>query len=79
MCVLRELFESNVPEGQNYLHIELVNESPNNGGILAISKIALNQVFEQGTETKWAQLNSASGQSLGEIKLDLSFSVKCIL
>ncbi|KAI7889993.1 uncharacterized protein EV154DRAFT_564773 [Mucor mucedo] len=70
----KNVLTCNVPEGQNFLHIELVNESPNNGGILATSKIALNQVFEQGTETKWSQLNSSSGQSLGEIKLDLSFS-----
>lgn len=58
------------------MNIELVNENPNNGGILGTGKVALKQVFEQGTETKWTQLNSPSGQSLGEIKLELSFSVK---
>lgn len=73
MCIFSK---STVPEGQNFLYIELVNENPNNGGIVATSKVALNQVFDQGNETKWAQLNSSSGQSYGEIKLELSFNVK---
>jgi hypothetical protein len=70
------LIKSTVSEGQNFLHIELVNENPNNGGIVATSKVALNQVFDQGKDTKWIQLNSSSGQQYGELKLELSFSVK---
>ncbi|KAI9487675.1 MAG: hypothetical protein EXX96DRAFT_87785 [Benjaminiella poitrasii] len=64
----------NVPEGENYLKIELVNENPRNGGIAATAKIALKPVFEQGKEERWVQMNSSSGQSFGELKLNLSFS-----
>jgi hypothetical protein len=71
--------KSNVPEGQNFLHVELVNENPNDGGVVASGKLPLNQVFDQGSETKWAQLNSPSGQSYGELKLELSFSVNIII
>ncbi|KAI9362152.1 hypothetical protein BD770DRAFT_470242 [Pilaira anomala] len=64
----------NVTEGNNFLHVELVNESSTNGGIIATTKIPLNSVYQQGTESKWVQLHSSSGQSMGEVKLDLSFS-----
>ncbi|EPB89617.1 hypothetical protein HMPREF1544_03549 [Mucor circinelloides 1006PhL] len=63
-----------VPEGENYLNIELVNESPNNGGIVATAKVALNQVYSQGNESKWIQLNSNQGRSYGELKLNLTFN-----
>lgn len=66
---------STVPEGENYLNIELVNESPNNGGIVATAKVALNQVYSQGNESKWIQLNSNQGRSYGELKLNLTFNV----
>lgn len=62
-------------EGNNFLHVELVNESSTNGGIIATTKLPLNSVYQQGTESKWVQLHSSSGQSMGEVKLDLSFSV----
>lgn len=68
--------KSTVTEGQNFLHVELVNENPSNGGIIATSKVALNSVYQQGTESKWVQLHSSSGQAMGEVKLDLSFSVR---
>ncbi|KAL7318590.1 hypothetical protein PS15m_001813 [Mucor circinelloides] len=63
-----------VPEGENYLNIELVNESPSNGGIVATAKVALNQVYSQGNESKWVQLNSNQGRSYGELKLNLTFN-----
>lgn len=66
---------SNVPEGQNYLHLELVNESPVNGGILAKGKVALNQVFSQGREQSWVPLDSTTGNAFGELKLNLTFNV----
>jgi hypothetical protein len=66
---------SNVSEGQDFLHLELVNESPVNGGILANGKVALNQVFSQGREQTWVPLNSTSGQAFGELKLNLYFNV----
>ncbi|KAI9259771.1 hypothetical protein EDC94DRAFT_635453 [Helicostylum pulchrum] len=64
----------NVTEGNNFLHVELVNENPSNGGIIATTKVPLNSVYQQGTESKWVQLHSSSGQAMGEVKLDLSFS-----
>ncbi|KAG0746823.1 hypothetical protein G6F23_003254 [Rhizopus arrhizus] len=65
----------NVPEGQNTLTIELVNENPNHGGLLAYSKVELNHVFNQGSESKWVQLISASnGQPFGELQLNLVFN-----
>jgi len=63
-----------VPEGENYLNIEVVNESPNNGGIIATAKVALNQVYSQGHESKWIPLNSNQGRSYGELKLNLTFN-----
>lgn len=66
---------STVPEGENNLNIELVNESSNNGGIVATAKVALNQVYNLGNESKWVQLNSNNGRSYGELKLNLTFNV----
>ena len=63
-----------VPEGENFLNLEVVNESPNNGGIIATAKVALNQVYSQGHESKWVQLNSNQGRSYGELKLNLTFN-----
>lgn len=63
-------------EGQKVLTVELVNESPNRGGLLAYGKVELDQVFNQGTASKWVALTSAAnGQPFGELKLDLSFNV----
>ncbi|RCI00766.1 hypothetical protein CU097_010883 [Rhizopus azygosporus] len=65
----------NVSEGQKVLTVELVNESPNRGGLLAYGKVELDQVFNQGTASKWVALTSAAnGQPFGELKLDLSFN-----
>lgn len=72
------LFYSTVPEGENFLNLEVVNESPNNGGIIATAKVALNQVYSQGHESKWVQLNSNQGRSYGELKLNLTFNVSVL-
>lgn len=58
------------------MHLELINESSNNGGILATGKASLKQVFEQGRESQWTQLKStSSGEPFGELKLNLTFNV----
>lgn len=67
-----------MPEGENFLNLEVVNESPNNGGIIATAKVALNQVYSQGHESKWVQLNSNQGRSYGELKLNLTFNVSVL-
>lgn len=65
-------------EGQNYLYLELINESPYNGGLVATGTASLNQVFNQGTESQWVSLRSTSGQPFGELSLRLSFNVRKI-
>ncbi|KAI8880261.1 hypothetical protein K501DRAFT_275755 [Backusella circina FSU 941] len=63
----------NISEGDQFLNLELVNESPNNGGIVASGKVALKNVFNDGSETRWAPLQTTSGESFGELQLKLSF------
>ncbi|KAI8376712.1 hypothetical protein EDC96DRAFT_495565 [Choanephora cucurbitarum] len=63
----------NMPRNQGDLNIELVNESPNNGGIVATGKTPLADVCSRGHESKWVPLYSSSGESFGELKLNLSF------
>lgn len=69
------LYCSTVPEGEKYLNVEVVNESPNNGGIVAIAKVGLLEVYSQGHESKWVQLRSTEGRPFGELKLNLTFNV----
>ena len=64
-----------MPRNQGDLNIELVNESPNNGGIVATGKTSLADVCSRGHESKWVPLYSSSGESFGELKLNLSFKV----
>ncbi|KAI8644736.1 hypothetical protein BD408DRAFT_111056 [Parasitella parasitica] len=63
-----------VPEGENHLNIELINESPTNSGIVATAKVALNQVYNLGKESIRVPLSSSNGGSFGNLELNLVFN-----
>ncbi|KAI8348294.1 hypothetical protein BD560DRAFT_410777 [Blakeslea trispora] len=63
----------NMPRNQGDLNIELVNENPSNGGVVATGRVSLRDVCERGHESKWVPLYSNSNESFGELKLNLSF------
>ncbi|KAI8971598.1 hypothetical protein BDF20DRAFT_885240 [Mycotypha africana] len=69
----KESLNCEVRESDDHLNIEIVNESPSNGGILASAKVPLEPVFNLGTEQKTVDLNS-HGRPVGQLRLKLTFN-----